>query len=346
MTPAPKKKITIALDAMGGDHAPHSVVKGAHHANKRYRNLEFLMFGDESRIGALVENFSGLSAITKIIHTDDVIHDNDKPSAALRKGKNSSMYLAVNAVQEGKAEGAVSAGNTGALMAISKINLKTLPGISRPAIASIFPTVVSECVLLDLGANIDCTPENLFEFAVMGDAFARTVLGLTHPKVGLLNIGSEEMKGNEVIKAAWQLLKNTHLPINFHGYIEGNDIAQSIVDVVVTDGFTGNVCLKTAEGTAKICGNFLKHAFQSSILAKISYLLAKPALITLFNKLDPRLYNGAMFLGLNGIVVKSHGGTDWLGFANAIGVAYELASHKINDQIIKELQVAGVKEES
>lgn len=328
---------------MGGDHAPFSVLRGAEEALKRYPDIYFLIYGDENQIRPILRGLSKLKEKSKIIHTEKYILNDEKPSIAIRQGKGSSMYMAIESVKNSEAVGMVSAGNTGALMVLSKLILKTLPGIDRPAIVTIFPTVVGECVLLDLGANIECTGDNLFQFAVMGDAFARAVLGLTNPKIGLLNIGTEEMKGHEELKEAAQLLKETKLPLNFYGYIEGNDISQSVVDVVVTDGFSGNIALKTAEGTAKISAHFLKDAFMSSWLSKLGYLLAKPALKTLFNKLDPRLYNGAMFVGINGIVVKSHGGTDWLGFCNAIGVTHELATHKINDHITKEIQDSHTK---
>src|SRR5690606_28936379 len=232
-----------------------------------------------------------------------------------------------------------SAGNTGALMAMAKFVLKTLPGIDRPAIASIFPTLRGESVMLDLGANVECDAENLVQFAVMGDAFARCVLGLPHPTVGLLNVGSEEMKGHEALREAAARLRAPNSPVAFHGFIEGNDIAGGVVDVIVTDGFTGNVALKTAEGTSKLFGEYLRQAFRHSLLARLGYLLASPALKKMRARIDPRRYNGAMFLGLNGIAVKSHGGADALGFANAIGVAVDMHVngflHQIRDELAR-----------
>jgi glycerol-3-phosphate acyltransferase PlsX len=255
------------------------------------------------------------------------------------------MRLAIDAVKEGHAAGVVSAGNTGALMAMAKIALRMLPGIDRPAIASFFPTSKGESVMLDLGANVECDANNLVQFALMGEVFARTVLGLTNPSVGLLNVGSEEMKGHEELRAAAAILRETHLPIRFEGFVEGDDVPAGTVDVVVTDGFTGNVALKIAEGTAKLYSGFLKGAFASSFLAKIGYVFAKSALAKVRLRTDPRRYNGAMFVGVNGIVVKSHGGTDALGFANAIGVAVDMATHGFNDKIKAELARLGVTSE-
>ena len=256
-----------------------------------------------------------------------------KPSLALRAGRRSSMRLAIDAVAEGRADGVVSAGNTGALMALAKFVLKTLPGIDRPAIASFFPTRRGESVMLDLGANVDCDPDNLVQFAVMGDVFARTVLGLVEPVVGLLNVGSEDLKGNEVVRRASARLRGAMTPIRFHGFVEGDDIAAGTVDVVVTDGFTGNIALKTAEGTAKLFSEFLDGAFRHSLPARIGYFFARGALGELRMRFDPRRYNGAIFLGLNGIVVKSHGSADALGFANAIGVAVDMMTNGFLDKI-------------
>src|SRR5258707_11102964 len=243
------------------------------------------------------------------------------------------MRLAIDAVADGRADGVVSAGNTGALMAIAKFALKTLPGIDRPAIATIVPTRRGESVMLDLGANIECDAENLVQFALMGDAFARTVLGLVQPTVGLLNVGSEDLKGNDAVRAAAAKLRSPGGPVKFHGFIEGNDIAAGTVDVVVTDGFTGNIAVKTAEGTARMFGEFMRAAFKHSVLARIGYLFAADALKKMRQRIDPRRYNGAMLLGLNGIAVKSHGGADALGFANAIGVPVDMKINGFVDQI-------------
>ena len=322
-------RLTIALDAMGGDAAPRMVLRGASIARRRYPQLEFLMFGREEVVLPQLNRMKRLKAITTFIHTNDVVGAEDKPSVALRSGRNSSMRLAINTVQEGKAAGVVSAGNTGALMAMAKFVLKTLPGVDRPAIAAFFPTLRGESLMLDLGANVVCDTRNLVDFTVMGNAFARCVLGVLQPTYGLLNVGSEEQKGHEALHEASTILREAHLPGEFVGFVEGDDIAKGTVDVIVTDGFTGNVALKTAEGTVNLVNEYMRRTFKSSILAGLGYLLARPALHKLRKRLDPRSYNGAIFLGLNGITVKSHGGTDALGFAAAIGAAVDMHTNGI-----------------
>ncbi|TMK06124.1 MAG: phosphate acyltransferase [Alphaproteobacteria bacterium] len=301
--------VTIALDAMGGDHAPGVVLKGADIALVRYPGTRFLLFGDESRVAPLLAKLPRLAKATTLQHTEEVVADDAKPSVALRAARRSSMRLAIEAVAEGRADGVVSAGNTGALMAIAKFVLKTMPGIDRPAIATFFPTRRGESVMLDLGANIECDADNLVQFALMGDVFARTALGLVQPTVGLLNVGEEELKGNDA----------------------------GTVDVVVTDGFTGNVALKTAEGIAKLFSESLRASFRYSPLARIGYVFARGALKKLAARLDTRRYNGAMFLGLGGIAVKSHGSTDAFGFANAISVAIDLKVNGFLEKIRDEL---------
>lgn len=330
-------KLIIALDAMGGDDAPHIVLAGAEAAHLVYPHVQFLLYGNELVLTPLLAKFPKLQKVSRIVHAETAVSPEDKPSSALRYGKRSSMRLAIDAVSKGEAAAVVSAGNTGALMAMSKIVLKTLPAIDRPAICTILPTIRGKSVMLDLGANVDCNSDNLYQFALMGNAFARVMLKCDTPTIGLLNIGSEDVKGNDVVKSAALLLKESVVPLDFVGYIEGNDIAEGTVDVVVTDGFSGNIALKTAEGTAKICRDFMKKAFKSSLLSRLGFLLAKPALSHFFGRIDHRFYNGAMFVGLNGIVVKSHGGTDAIGFSNAIIVAIELASNTINDKIIEEV---------
>jgi len=329
--------LTIALDAMGGDDAPEIVLNGANIARRRFPGLRFIIYGDEQRIVPLLDRLTKLGDIATVHHTDAVVTNEAKPSIALRQGRNTSMQLAINAVRAGEAEGVVSAGNTGALMAMAKVAPKTLPGINRPAIAAVFPTQRSECVMLDLGANVECDADNLFQFGVMGSVFARTVLGLLKPSVGLLNVGTEEMKGNDAVRQAAAYLRESQMPIQYHGFVEGDDIAKGTVDVVVTDGFTGNVALKTAEGTAKMINEFVRRTFRSSVLASFGYLLARSALVKLRQRVDPRRYNGAIFLGLNGIAVKSHGGTDALGFATAIGTAHDMIKQGFNDTIAEEL---------
>ena len=316
---------------MGGDHAPGMVVEGVSYARQRFPDVRYLLFGDETAITPLVEKF-GLTDVCTVIHTPDKIASTDKPSQALRAGRNSSMRLAINAVRDGEAAGVVSAGNTGALMAMAKFVLKTLPGIDRPAIATFLPTERGETLMLDLGANVECSATNLVQFAIMGDAFTRIVSGVEKPTVGLLNVGEEELKGNDEVRDAARVLRD-NARVNFHGFVEGTDVLKGTVDVVVTDGFTGNVTLKTIQGTAKLISQFLRQSFASSLAAKIGYLFARPALEQLKKRMDPRRYNGAMFLGLNGIAIKSHGGTDALGFASAIGVAVNLITAGFNDRV-------------
>ena len=329
--------ITIALDAMGGDRAPRMIVKGAEIALRRHPDVHFLLFGAEDAVRPLLAKRPHLGKSVTLHHTDEVVADDAKPSQALRTGRQSSMRLAIEAVADGRADGVVSAGNTGALMAIAKFVLKMLPGIDRPAIASFFPTRRGESVMLDLGANVECDAENLIQFALMGDVFARTVLGLVEPTVGLLNVGSEDLKGNDAVRGASARLRGAVTPIHFYGFIEGDDIAAGTVDVVVTDGFTGNIAVKTAEGTAKLFSEFLEAAFRHSLSARIGYLFARNALRKLRMRSDPRRYNGAMFLGLGGIAVKSHGSTDAFGFANAIGVAVDMKVNGFLDKIRVEL---------
>jgi glycerol-3-phosphate acyltransferase PlsX len=322
-------RLIIALDAMGGDAAPRMVIAGANIARRRYPHVDFLIFGREADVAPLLNRMKRLQAVTTFVHTEDVVGSEDKPSIALRGGRKSSMRLAINAVQDGRAAGVVSAGNTGALLAMSKFVLKTLPGVDRPAIAGFFPTLHGESLMLDLGANLVCSARNLVDFAVMGNAFARCVLGVMQPTCGLLNVGSEELKGHESLQEAAATLRAANLPGEFVGFIEGDDIARGTVDVVVADGFTGNIALKTAEGTAKLVGEYMRVTFKSSLLAGIGYLMARSSLKKLRKRLDPRRYNGAIFLGLNGIAVKSHGGADAFGFANAIGVAVDMNEHDI-----------------
>ena len=271
--------------------------------------------------------------VCMIRHAPDVISSEMKPTAALRQGRNSSMRIAIDSVAARESAGVVSAGNTGALMALAKIVIKALPEIDRPALAAIMPSARGDVVMLDLGANVACDARNLVEFAVMGETFARAVLGLTAPSFGLLNVGSEELKGDDRVRAAADILRESHIGAGFHGFVEGHDITAGTVDVVVTDGFTGNVALKTGEGALKLMRELLRQVFTSSIPARLGYLLARPALDRLREWMDPRRYNGAILLGLNGVVVKSHGGTDALGFAHAVDVAMDMVTHHFNDRI-------------
>jgi len=336
-------RIVIALDAMGGERAPEMVVKGAAIAQQRFPHAEFLFYGVDQRIRAHLAKLPKLAQHAIVHHTDEFITDDVKPSVALRGGRRSSMRLAIDAVAAGEADCVVSAGNTGALMAMAKFALKMIPGIDRPAIASFFPTQRGESVMLDLGANVTCDSENLVQFALLGDVFSRTVLGIATPSVGLLNVGAEDQKGNDAVRGAALRLRGPGMPIHFHGFIEGDDIAEGTVDVVVTDGFTGNVALKTAEGTARLFAEFLHAAFKNSWTARFGYLFAWRSLTKLRKRMDPRRYNGAVFLGIQGICVKSHGSTDELGFANAIGVAADMAVNGFLDKVHDEiLQLAAV----
>jgi glycerol-3-phosphate acyltransferase PlsX len=322
---------------MGGDNAPHIVVAGANIARRRFPNVRFLLFGDREEIEPRVAKQRGLSDFVEIHHTPERVAADDKPSQVLRSGRSTSMWLAIDSVKHGNASGIVSAGNTGAMMAMAMFQWRTLPGIDRPAIASFFPTLRGETVMLDLGANIVCDARNLVQFAVMGEVFSRTILGIDDPTLGLLNVGAEDTKGNEALKSAADIIRGLDFPGEFVGFVEGDDIPAGAVDVVVTDGFSGNVALKTAEGTARLINGFVREAFRNSFWAKIGYVFAKHSLDKLRSRSDPRRYNGAMFLGLNGICVKSHGGTDAVGFATAIGVALDMIEYGGNQMIAEQI---------
>lgn len=332
---------TLAVDAMGGDQAPDMVIQGLEIAAERHPAARFLVVGDETALTALLARYKRAQAACTIRHAPDVISNDMKPTAALRS-RQSSMRVAIDAVASGEASGLVSAGNTGALLALAKIVIKSLPGIDRPAMAAIGPSARGDVVMLDLGANVQCDVRNLVEFAVMGDVFARTVLGLTAPTIGLLNVGSEELKGDDTVREAADIIRASHIGPQFHGFVEGHDIAAGTTDVIVTDGFTGNVALKTGEGALKLIGEFLKVVFSSSIWAKIAYLMVRPGLDRLREWLDPRRYNGAVMVGLNGVVVKSHGGTDAKGFAHAVDVAMDMVVHRFNDRIREDLAKLGL----
>jgi len=323
---------SLAIDAMGGDNAPEVVLDGIELAAERHPHARFLLVGDEARLGGLLATRPRAAKTSSIRHAPETISGDLKPTAALRI-RGSSMRVAIDAVACGEAAGVISAGNTGALMALAKIVVKTLPEIDRPALAAIGPSARGDVVMLDLGANVQCGARNLVEFAVMGDAFARSVLGLTKPTIGLLNVGAEELKGDERVRQAAETLRDSAFGNNFRGFVEGHDITAGTVDVIVTDGFTGNIALKTGEGALKLMRDLLRQVFTSSIPARIGYLLARPALDRLREWMDPRRYNGAVLIGLNGVVVKSHGGTDALGFAHAVDVAMDMVTHRFNDRI-------------
>jgi phosphate acyltransferase len=323
---------SLAIDAMGGDDAPGMVVQGLAIAAERHPGARFLLVGDDQRVAPLLKREKRAANACELRHAPDVIHNELKPTAALRL-RQASMRVAIDSVSVGESSGVVSAGNTGALLALAKIVLKTLPGIDRPAMAAIGPSARGDVVLLDLGANVQCDARNLVEFAVMGDMFSRTVLGLTAPTIGLLNVGSEELKGDDRVREAADIIRESHIGPQFYGFVEGHDIAAGTTDVIVTDGFTGNVALKTAEGALHLMGDLLRQVFTSSVTAKLAYVLARPSLERLREWLDPRRYNGAVMLGLNGVVVKSHGGTDAEGFAHAIDVAMDMVVHRFNERI-------------
>ncbi|MGV6871288.1 phosphate acyltransferase PlsX [Pseudochelatococcus sp. B33] len=327
--------ITIALDAMGGDYGASVVVPGAAIALERRPDIRFILHGDENVIAPLLVNHPALRAVSEIRHTDVFVKMDDKPSQALRSGRyKSSMWQAIEAVKTGDAHAAVSAGNTGALMAMAMFCLKTMAPIDRPAIAGIWPTLRGESIVLDIGATIGADATQLVNLALMGAALARAVFDIERPSVGLLNVGVEEIKGNEAVKEAGRLLReNESRQFIYHGFVEGDDLGKGTVDVVVTEGFVGNIALKAAEGTARQIASYLRAAIERSFWARIGYLFARGAFEALREKLDPRQANGGIFLGLNGIVIKSHGGTDAYGFAAAVELAYDMARFGLIDRI-------------
>ena len=329
----------IAVDAMGGDEGLAVMLAGVAHARSRFEGMRFILVGDEAAIRDGLKNHPNLSQHADIVHAPDVITASEKPSQAIRRAKTSSMGVAVDLVKRGEAAAAVSSGNTGALMAMAKLALRTLPGIDRPALAAMMPSLgKTDVIMLDLGANTECDAQNLIQFALMGAAYARTMLDLESPRVGLLNIGTEELKGTDIIRDAAHALKEaTHLPMTFSGFVEGNQLSRGNVDVIVCDGFSGNIALKTAEGTARFVADLLRRAFQSSLRSKIGFLISRPATKLLRDHLDPNNHNGAVFLGLNGIVVKSHGGANEVGVAHAIEVAAKLVRDDLTRRISDDL---------
>jgi len=318
---------------MGGDRAPDIVVEGLSLSLKRHPAVRFILFGQAAQLEPLLDRYPDVRAAAEVRDAVGVIGSGERPSIALRSGRNSSMRRAIDVVARGEAAGVVSAGNTGALMAMAKHVLKTLPGVDRPAIAAMFPTMRGQSVILDLGANVECDADNLAQFAVMGEVFARKVIGLEKPSVGILNVGQEHLKGNMAVKKAAAILQDCDLSISFHGFVEGDDIGAGTVDVYVTDGFTGNIALKTAEGTARLYTHILGSALRFNWRSRLGALLIAPALRKMRSRVDPRSYDGAIFLGLNGVCVKSHGGTDAVGFANAMKVAVELIADRVNEGI-------------
>ncbi|WP_067738899.1 phosphate acyltransferase PlsX [Novosphingobium naphthalenivorans] len=334
----------IAVDAMGGDEGVRVMIEGAALARRRHDRFKFLLVGDETRIKAALEKHPNLRASSEILHTDDVISGEDKPSQALRRAKTTSMGRAIAAVKSGDAGAAVSAGNTGALMAIAKLTLRTMPGIDRPALAALLPTLGdNDVIMLDLGANTECDSRNLVQFAIMGSAYARIATGREEPRVRLLNIGTEEIKGTDLLRDAAATLKEAagDLSISFDGFTEADKMCRGDVDVVVTDGFSGNIALKAVEGTARFVGDLLRRSFSSSLRSKIGFLISRPATELLKHHLDPNNHNGAVFLGLNGIVVKSHGGANATGVANAVAVTARLLEENVTERISADLARVG-----
>jgi len=328
----------ISIDGMGGDHAPRIVVEGLEHFAQSHPDLRFLIHGNEVQLKLLLEKAPTAAPRVTIRHTDKSVAMDAKPSQMLRQGKGTSMWNAIESVKSGEAIAAVSAGNTGALMALSMFILRKVEGVHRPALVASWPTRNGVTAMLDLGADIAADAGQLVEFAIMGVAFARAVNGVQNPKVALLNIGEEELKGHESIREAARLLRTSNLPIDFRGYIEADKIGSADIDVIVTDGFTGNIALKTAEGIAKMISDMLKDALKSGPMAMLGAALAMPALKQFRSKMDPRKVNGAVFLGLNGVVVKSHGGTDAVGFTQAIKVAAGMGESDFRTEVEENLR--------
>ena len=329
----------IAVDAMSGDKGLAVMLAGVARARRRFEGMEFILVGDEDAIRQGLQSHPNLTAASEIVHAPGTVAADEKPSQALRRAKTTSMGVAIDMVKQGRAGAAVSSGNTGALMAMAKLALRTMPGIDRPALAALLPTLgETDLVMLDLGANTECDAANLVQFAVMGAAYARVALDLERPRVALLNIGTENQKGTENIRAAAaQLRASSHLPIEFSGFIEGDRLSRDEADVIVCDGFSGNIALKTAEGTARFVADLLRRAFQSSVRSKLGFLISRPATELLRSHLDPNAHNGAVFLGLNGVVVKSHGGATELGVDTAIGFAAKAVREDLTRRIADDL---------
>ena len=329
----------IAVDAMGGDKGLEVMLAGVAAARRRFDGMRFFLVGDEAAVAEGLKAHPNLAHASEIVHAPETVGSSDKPSQAIRRSKTTSMGIAIDLVKQGRAGAAVSSGNTGALMAMAKLGLRTLPGIDRPALAAPLPTLGdNDVVMLDLGANTEVDARNLVQFAVMGAAYARTILDLDSPRVALLNIGSEDQKGTDEIRDAAAVLRGqTHLPLTFTGFVEGDQLARGNHDVIVCDGFAGNIALKTAEGTARFVADLLKRAFRSSVRSKVGFLISRPATELLRDHRDPNTHNGAVFLGLNGIVVKSHGGANERGVATAIGNAAKMVRADLTRRIADDL---------
>ena len=325
--------VNIAVDAMGGDSSPKKIIDGIIHHYKIDKNSYYQIFGNQNLINDHV-NESFPKSCFEIIHTDEVVRGTDSPLEAAKRGKKTSMWLAIESVKNKKSDVVISAGNTGALLVISKLNLKMIENIDKPALSALWPNKTGMSVVLDLGANIECSPKNLIDFSIMGSSLFKSLYPNDNAKVALLNIGSEELKGNEIIKETYQLLnQKNNLGFEFKGYIEGNQLMNGDVNVIVADGFTGNVALKTAEGTASFITSELRKAMTGNIMGKISTLLNMSNLKKFKKRLDPRLYNGAIFIGLDTPVIKSHGGTDYIGFSNSLSVCTKVVKGNLIEKI-------------
>ena len=330
--------IKIAVDAMGGDRSPKKVIDGIIHHHKSNKEIYYKIFGDENKIKSCINNKIDQNFF-EVFHTENKVESTDSPLEAAKKGKNTSMWLAIESVKKKESDIVISAGNTGALLVISKLNLKMIENIDKPALSALWPNKEGMSVVLDLGANIECSSKNLVDFSIMGASLYKSLYPKDKANVALLNIGSEELKGNETIKETFQLMNNIKSnDFDFSGYIEGNELMNGKVNVIVSDGFTGNVALKTAEGTANFIVSELKKAMSGSILSKISSLLNITNLKKFKKRLDPRLYNGAIFIGLDSPVVKSHGGTDYIGFSNSLDVCSRIVKGNLIDKIKNNLK--------
>ena len=331
------KIVKIAVDAMGGDGSPKKIIEGINHHFTKNKNTFYKIFGDKAKIETFI-NDELPNDCFEIVHTTDIVKGTDSPLEGAKRGKNTSMWLAIKSVKEKKSDIVISAGNTGALLVISKLNLKMIDNIDKPALSALWPNKKGMSVVLDLGANIECSPKNLIDFSIMGSSLFKSLYPNENAKVALLNIGSEEFKGNETIKETYQLLnKRKNNEFEFKGYIEGNQLMNGDVNVIVADGFTGNVALKTAEGTANFITSELKKAMTGNVIGKISSLLNISNLKKFKARLDPRLYNGAIFIGLDSPVIKSHGGTDYLGFSNSLSVCTKIVTGNLIDKITKNI---------
>ena len=330
------QSLVLSVDAMGGDSAPQVVIDGLDQFLQGQTGISILLHGHEGHLEPLLAEAPRVAEACELRHCDGLVSMSDKPSQALRK-RDSSMWKTIEAVRDGDAQASISAGNTGALMAMSMMLLRRMDGVHRPAMTALWPTQRGRIVVLDVGANLEADGNQLMTYAIMGEAYARAIRGVEHPSIGILNVGSEEQKGHEEVRRAAELIKTSGLDLNYKGFVEGNDISAGTVDVVVTDGFSGNIALKTAEGTARLVASFLREALTSSTIAKAGALMASGGLKKLRERMDPSSVNGGVLLGLNGVSVKSHGGTDAKGFATALTLAADLARSDFKSEVAANL---------